>query len=148
MAFMEHQITDKQYWYEVDGPQGTEYIPADVVGCMTTVGNTVRVSTVEELRMIDGELPDSDNCRYPVPSALADYCENKEAWRIDLIQGYGARISAPGYMDRTEWSVFDTPEKAQEYLDKYYPDEDEYEDDGCEDCMTDPCTCDTPDEIG
>jgi len=40
--------------------------------------------------------------------------------------GVGARLSAPGYMDCTEWSVFDTEEEAQTYLDETYPeDEDE-----------------------
>jgi hypothetical protein len=35
----------------------------------------------------------------------------------ELIRGaFGARLSAPGYMDSTEWTVFDTEEEAKQYL--------------------------------
>jgi hypothetical protein len=34
--------------------------------------------------------------------------------------GYGARLSAPGYMDCTDWVVFDTFEEADEYLAEMY----------------------------
>lgn len=42
---------------------------------------------------------------------------------ITEVHGYGARMSAPGYLGCTEWSVFDTAEEAQEYLDEYYGDD-------------------------
>lgn len=48
---------------------------------------------------------------------------------VEIIEGYGARLSAPGYMDCTEWSVFNTPAEAQAYLDEYYPDDEEDESD-------------------
>jgi len=36
---------------------------------------------------------------------------------VELIRGaFGARMSAPGYMDSTEWTVFDTEEEAKQYL--------------------------------
>ena len=35
---------------------------------------------------------------------------------IETIEGYGARLSASGYMDCTEWAVFDTREEAAQYL--------------------------------
>jgi len=38
--------------------------------------------------------------------------------KVTEVEGYGARMSAPGYLDCTEWAVFDTPEKANEYLDE------------------------------
>ena len=40
-------------------------------------------------------------------------------------EGYGARVSTPGYLDCSDWCVFDTEEEAQEYLDEYYPDDEE-----------------------
>jgi hypothetical protein len=40
---------------------------------------------------------------------------------IKLVKGWGARLSAAGYLDCTEWSVFDTEEEAKRYL------RDEYE---------------------
>lgn len=40
---------------------------------------------------------------------------------IIRIEGYGARLSMPGYMDCTEWSVFSTIHEAAEYLlDMFY----------------------------
>ena len=35
---------------------------------------------------------------------------------VKLIRGYGARFSAPGYMDCTEWCVFKTLKEAKDYL--------------------------------
>lgn len=91
--FMDTEITDKQAWYRVDGPCGTEVIPADVVG------------TIEGFEH-DGELA-------PIHESLRDYCENRQAWTVELIQGYGVRESASGYMDCTPWSVYETAKEAR-----------------------------------
>lgn len=53
---------------------------------------------------------------------LQDYCEGTIE-SVSVREGYGARLSAPGYLDCTDWSVFDTPEQAQAYLDEYYPED-------------------------
>lgn len=42
------------------------------------------------------------------------YIEHEE------IQGWGARLSAPGYLDCTDWCVFDTAEEAKEHLREMY----------------------------
>ena len=43
--------------------------------------------------------------------------------------GYGARLSAPGYMDSTSWTVFKTREDAEEFLrEEYDVEEEETED--------------------
>jgi hypothetical protein len=66
-----------------------------------------------------GKEPDSD--------AFADYCEGQVlSW--EQREGFGARLSAPGYLDCTEWSVFDTKEEAEAYLDEYYPEDEDGED--------------------
>jgi len=80
-------------WVVVDGPMGTEVIPQDVCG----------------------EIPTSQD-RCPIPDALRDYCENREAYSIGTRTGWGARYSAPGYLDCTEWTLFDTEEEAKAYL--------------------------------
>lgn len=41
-----------------------------------------------------------------------------------LISGYGARLSMPGYQDCTEWCVFDTEAEAHQYLEDMYGDDD------------------------
>ena len=54
-----------------------------------------------------------------------------DAAEVEFVSAYGARLSAPGYMDCTEWSVFDTQEKAEQYLvDTYGDDIEEGEDNG------------------
>ena len=46
---------------------------------------------------------------------------------VDVIEqrctGYGARLSAPGYMDCTDWVVFDTEQEAIDYLAETYLDQ-------------------------
>lgn len=95
MAFMEQQITDKVGWYEVDGFQGTEWIDSGLVG--------------------DLDEFDSDTLQ-PVPDKLADYCTNSHVFYLKKVYGHGARLSAPGYTDCTDWVVFDTEREAEEYL--------------------------------
>jgi hypothetical protein len=95
MAFMQKQVTEKQEWIEVETTAGTFFVARSWIGESP----------------IDAE-------------DLQQYCEGKVlSWEPRI--GYGARLSAPGYLDCTEWSVFDTPEEAQAYLDENYPDEEE-----------------------
>lgn len=101
MSFMERQIVYGR-WIEVDGPCGIDAIPFDVV--YPSQNQKTLHPTFEDVR---------------------DYTENREAYSIEVRDGYGARLSAPGYMDCTEWSVFDTEDEAREYLDEYYPEDEE-----------------------
>lgn len=103
MSFMEREITVKQSWIVVDGFQGTEYIPEDVV-------------TWQPEWEYEGTL-------IPVPAELRDYCTNASVFSIKKIEGYGARLSAPGYMDCTEWSVFDSEKEAETYLEESFGDD-------------------------
>jgi hypothetical protein len=43
---------------------------------------------------------------------------------VEIRMGWGAHYSAPGYLDQTEWEVFDTQEEAEAYLEEMYGDED------------------------
>ena len=45
-----------------------------------------------------------------------------EWWTISMATGYGARLSAPGYMDCTDWCVFNTEQEAIDYLAETYLD--------------------------
>jgi len=36
------------------------------------------------------------------------------------VEGWGARLSAPGYLDCTDWVVFPTEKQAREYLVEMY----------------------------
>ena len=54
-----------------------------------------------------------------------------ESGGYHYVPAWGARLSAPGYLDCTEWCVFDTEAEAAQYLlDTYYdqPDDEMSED--------------------
>ena len=62
MSFMQPQITKRIPWYEIDGPHGTEWIDAELVGTL-------------DLAPINAALV--DNTSVPVPVALRDYTETR-----------------------------------------------------------------------
>jgi hypothetical protein len=101
MAFMEPQIEQGQ-WYEIDTDNGITFIPADIVNKADglTIGQSADMAdasweTVEEL--------------------IRPYCQaNPQS--VKLIEGWGARLSAPGYLDCTDWTVFETEQEARDYL--------------------------------
>lgn len=101
MSFMEAEITEKQTWLEIDGNCGTEFIPCDVADL-----------TDEEIGAFNETADDTTPGWMPIPSAIRDYCESRTAVQIDRVTGYGVRLSAAGYMDCTEWSVYATKREA------------------------------------
>jgi len=106
MPFMEKEIVFGD-WVELDGPMGTEWIPRDIVDLSD-----------EELAY-DGEVADLDDvCPY-----LMDLAGQGRVYSIDVVEGWGARMTAPGYLDATEWSVFETEDEAEEFLDEFYGEE-------------------------
>lgn len=77
-------------WYEVSTTHGTVWIPKDVIG--------------------HGDAS---------PDDLKEYCEG-DYQEHSVLCGWGARLSAPGYLDCTEWTVFDGEEEAKEFLRSEY----------------------------
>jgi hypothetical protein len=109
MGFMQKQITEKQAWIRVETSYGTEFIDA------ASLGLNVRDSQTKTHKL-------TPKVRESIISLLSEYCEGTiQEW--ETIRGYGARLSAPGYLDCTEWTVFDTLEEAEEYLEEMYGDE-------------------------
>jgi hypothetical protein len=111
MGFMEQQIRYGE-WYEIETMSGTFFIPQAYAMFDTTPNGC----------LFDGEGELTDEGR----EILMDYVDVMDADEISEVAevtGYGARLSAPGYMDCTEWSVFDTEAEAQEYLDETYGDD-------------------------
>ena len=90
MAFMTYEITSKQPWWQVED-NGTTFYPC---------GFFTREQIAE---MHDLDLDDEE-----------------QAERIEQIQGYGARLSAPGYLDATEWGVYDSRAAAWAALEEMY----------------------------
>jgi hypothetical protein len=104
MSFMQRQIVGPQEWLRIETTHGTFFIPLDLVG---------------PIKNWDGQGENPDEF-----SDVQTYCEGKpQSWEV--ITGFGARLSAPGYLDCTEWSVFETEKEAREYLDDMYPEDEE-----------------------
>ena len=119
--FMKPQIEFGE-WLEVDGACGIEAIPADLIGGLSWMKNDVDYDT---------DCMEEDSDLRNVLDALEDFIESNldDVTSIQLIEGYGARLSAPGYMDSTSWTVFKTREDAEEFLrEEYDVEEEETED--------------------
>jgi hypothetical protein len=111
MSFMQKQITVNQSWIEVETTHGTEFLDA------VSLGINIRDSQTKTHPLTDKE-------REETISKLSPYCEGAiQEWKT--IRGYGARLSAPGYLDSTEWTVFDTEKEAETYLAETYGDDEE-----------------------
>lgn len=81
----------KGEFYEVDTNSGTCIIPADVVG------------------------------KDPTADMFDPYIADGVALAFEKKIGFGARTSAPGFMDCTDWCLFNTEKEAWSYLIEQYP---------------------------
>jgi hypothetical protein len=118
MAFMELQ-SEFGKWYLVDGPNGTDIVPVDVAGeCEgLIVGHpATEANFADWVHLVDD---------------LRDYIENPpdKVTSVELVKKWGARYSAPGYMDCTDWVLADTQEEAEEECRNLYGDEEDEDDD-------------------
>src|SRR5258708_1187447 len=115
MGFMQKQITTKRKWYEIETNCGTFFVDVEDVD-----GGTFAKSLEQGLKLDTWALK-------TLEKGFLQYTEGTLLEGISVREGYGARLSAPGYLDCTEWSVFETTEEAEKYLDEMYGD-DETED--------------------
>ena len=62
---------------------------------------------------------------YPADLFSTDWAKNEHPdSEVELVKDqYGARMSAPGYLDCTEWCLFETKQEAIDCLDEYFGDE-------------------------
>ena len=96
-AFMQPSIHEGTY-FQVNTSAGTEIIPTDVIG---------HAQAVEA-------------------SALLDHLEGKPddpEEVIEVREGWLARLSAPGYLDCTDWTAHATEDAAKDYLIETYGDD-------------------------
>ena len=111
--FMQQQITGKQNWLKVETAQGTEFIDSASL-CLF-----VRNSDCPSQPLTEDE-------RFQTVKKIQPYTDGEpQSWAN--IKGYGARLSAPGYLDCTAWAVFDTEQEAREYLEENYSENEEDE---------------------
>lgn len=97
---MNAQMTDKIEWVVVDTNEGVWFIPNDEVGL-----------TKDDLDVLERDFEDSDT----IPVEVRDFVGGRRLMEpITIIEGWGVRSHMPGYMDCTEWTVYDTLEEAEE----------------------------------
>lgn len=94
MAFMQPQVYFGEY-FAVETTAGTEIVPEYMVN------RTADVTGEDLLNYLEGKPCDSEA-----------NLERKEGWL--------ARMTAPGYLDCTDWTAHDTEKEAIEYLDECY----------------------------
>lgn len=90
MAHMQPDISQGDY-FEVETTNGTEIVPGDVIGRFCGTAAEAFANYVE------GKIADPEEC-------------------IECKNGWLARMSAPGYMDCTDWTAHESEQAAQEYL--------------------------------
>lgn len=92
MGAMKPEIVGPTDWWEVETNQGTYWVQCEFVGYK---------DDVNAMKLLD-YLPDTQ-----LTSDILHW---------EFKSGYGARLSMPGYLDCTEWAVFDSEQEAREYL--------------------------------
>ena len=111
MPFMTPQYIEESNWIELETSEGTYYLPASEVGTPSAWNYS---------RLEKGEGICFDN----VATFYADFVPAgfDSILSIESIANlrFGARLSASGYMDCTEWSAFETMEAARQYIEDTY----------------------------
>jgi len=97
MSFMQKQVL-KSLYFAVETDCGTEVVPHYVIG--RTCGTAAEAFA----DYVEGEILDPEEV-------------------VECREGWICRLSAPGYMDCTDWSAFDTEDECHEYLDEFYGEE-------------------------
>ena len=108
MGFMQKVI---QYgkWVEVDTNEGIICISEDYID---------RSSVVALATDIDKDIYNSEEFEC---SGLSDFVSQVgDIFGISFKTGFGACMSAPGFLDCTEWTVFDTEKEADDFLEETY----------------------------
>lgn len=102
MSFMQHQIEHFSA-YLCETTHGTEIVPCSLFTCTP--------ETEDIAEFLEGELvTDEDGAMF------------------EPVIGWYARLSAPGYLDCTDWSgPFTTADEAKLYLTEMYGDDDDEE---------------------
>lgn len=98
MAHMQNEITGKQYGWSIDTKQGTFHIPSDV-------------HPVPEYLVAGKQIDAGDVVFDSLVGILQQYCD-EEIISVEVIFGYFARLSAPGYLDCTDWTCYATKGEA------------------------------------
>jgi len=104
MSFMNPEVTNKMEWLAIDG-NGIEYLPEDIVDA-DRIRKLLKIEDAEAKELV------MEHIIWPM---IKDYVRVHDIAAIDsveVITGYGVRLSAPGYLDCTEWEVYASKREA------------------------------------
>lgn len=108
--FMQPEIYSGPYW-ELDTDRGIVFLPIDV--CDPADLESPDESDDERIERLERE--------------FADYLEWARLLTAERKDGCLGRLSAPGYLDCTDWSPYESPEAAERELREECGSEDESE---------------------
>lgn len=109
---MELEMTGKQLWLGIESTvYGVDYIPEDLISVLECQA-LCEASEVEHL-------PNSvyTLLKEELFERVKDYTSCRSASDINavfLMRGYGVRLTRPGYLDRTDWQVYETKVEAKQ----------------------------------
>ena len=101
--------------YSCDTTNGIEIVPQEVCG------------KIRGLALPGDALAEGDKNFDAAVKQLRNYLSSGSVMDIELVEGYLARLSAPGYTDSTEWGIYDSVEDAEADLAFMYGDDDDDE---------------------
>lgn len=122
MSHMQAQMTEEQLWYEMEGDGGTGWVPVEDVGRRKSDQLTDALDMVQYLGEQVAEATTVPEAKKAAEyflkflQKIADRYEGAVVESVRVREGYGVRLSAPGYMDRTEWTVYCIREDAEKAL--------------------------------
>jgi hypothetical protein len=108
MAFMQVQQTGRESWLRVETMQGITFLRLCELSLFVRNSETTTQP-----------LTDKEHDKYA--SRITPYVDGIPT---ENVKGYGVRLSAPGYLDCTEWDVYDSEEEATTAADELREDED------------------------
>lgn len=113
MSFMKPEIVHG-LWLRVDTVNGTWWVPEDLVG-HTFLKQDVAYE-------VDWYNLEEDSNLKALVYTLQDFVDAdcSDIYELTLVEGWGGRMSAPGYTDCTEWTVLPDREDVEAVLEDMY----------------------------
>jgi hypothetical protein len=116
MAFMTPEFTGATDWLKIDGREGSVYVEISNTGL-----------TLDEIQRFMNEAGEDE---WWIHSDFDLYVHDfipydvDEVWAVEVHKKkFGARISASGYLDCSEWTIHNNPTAALDYLREMFVDE-------------------------
>ena len=118
MSFMQPEIVHG-LWLRVDTQNGTWWVPEDLV-CPVFLKQDVAYE-------VDWYNLEEDSNLKALVYTLQDFVDAdcSDIYELTLVEGWGGRMSAPGFLDRTEWTVLPEREDVEAVLEDMYGDSDD-----------------------